>query len=338
MARYIIYGAGAIGSILGAGLCHTGQDVVLVGRGRHVEAIRRHGLQLRAEGRLRRIKINAVDNLSKLKPKAEDRLMLTVKAQHTADAARILATVYLPTTPIVALQNAIRNEGILATRFQCVYGGLVEFSANFLEPGIVEHTRNNLVAIGKFPQGFDSVADTLATDLEKAGFRVERSENVMDIKWWKLVLNTNNALLALLGCWLQKGQSDPEIYPLMADVMEESLRVLQRAGIHPQAPGEFPPLDLAIEKLRAGEMSCDYDWPPEERTYPSTWQDLQLKRGYTEVEFLNGEIERLGKEHGVRTPLNSLLLRLVSAMALNRERPGKYSPQEIKSLFEKDKV
>src|SRR5207247_4215818 len=50
MARYIIYGAGAIGSILGAGLYHTGQDVVLVGRGRHVEAIRRHGLQTEGRG------------------------------------------------------------------------------------------------------------------------------------------------------------------------------------------------------------------------------------------------------------------------------------------------
>src|SRR5436305_4440878 len=128
MARYIIYGAGAIGSILGAGLYRTGQDVVLVGRGRHVEAIRRDGLQLRAQGQLRQIKINAVDDLAKLQPKTEDRLVLTVKAQHTGDAVRTLATVYLPTAPIVALQNAIRNEEILATRFQCVYGGLVEFS------------------------------------------------------------------------------------------------------------------------------------------------------------------------------------------------------------------
>jgi 2-dehydropantoate 2-reductase len=62
MPRYIIFGAGAIGSILGAVLHRSGQDVVLVGRGSHVEAIRKEGLRLVSEGVPRRIKVSATED------------------------------------------------------------------------------------------------------------------------------------------------------------------------------------------------------------------------------------------------------------------------------------
>jgi 2-dehydropantoate 2-reductase len=333
MARYVLFGAGAIGSIVGANLYRSGQDAVLVGRGPHVQAIRRDGLKLSANGVFRRIKIDAVEDLSGLKPKTEDRILVTVKSQHTAAAVQSLSQAYPPRTPVLALQNATCNEEIIATRFQSVYGGLVEFCGNYLEPGAVEQTRNNLIGVGKFPNGFDGVAELICQDLERSKFQVDRDENVMELKWWKLVVNTNNGLLALLGSWLQKGFSDPEIYPLMADVMQESFEVLQKAGIRVRPPREFPPLEVAIQKLRTGRRASSEDLPVEQRTYPSTWQDLHLKRGSTEVEFLNGEIERLGRDLSIPTPRNSLILRLVREMSGNQEPPGKYSPQQIRSLF-----
>ena len=72
MPRYIVLGAGAIGSILGAALHRSGQNVVLVGRGSHVQAIQKEGLQLVSEGVLRRIKVNAVGDLRAIKPCAND--------------------------------------------------------------------------------------------------------------------------------------------------------------------------------------------------------------------------------------------------------------------------
>jgi 2-dehydropantoate 2-reductase len=333
MARYILFGAGAIGSIVGVNLYRSGRDAILVGRGPHIQAIRKDGLKLKVKGEIRRIKIDAIEDLSGLTPKADDRILVTVKSQHTAAAVESLSRAYTPQAPVVALQNAICNEETIAARFESVYGALVEFCGNFLEPGTVEQTRNNLIGVGKFPDGFDSVAASVCQDLGEAGFQVERDEKVMELKWWKLVVNTNNGLLALLGSWLQKGFSDPEIYPLMADVMQESFQVLEKAGIHTRPPLGFPPLELAIQKLRSGERAREEDLPIEQRTYPSTWQDLHLKRGSTEVEFLNGEIERIGRRLGVPTPRNSLILQLVSEIARNREPPGKYSPQQIKSLF-----
>jgi 2-dehydropantoate 2-reductase len=334
MPRYIVFGAGAIGSILGAALHRSGQDVVLVGRGSHIQAIRKEGLQLMSEGVLRRIKVRAIEDLRAIKPRLDDVLLLTVKSQDTEAAAKQLSDVYGPRTPIVSLQNAVSNEEILARQFHQVYGGLVELSGNYLRAGLVEHTRNNLLAVGGYPEGIDPVAERIAADLAAAGFRVECNRQVMNLKWWKLLLNVNNALLALVGSWLQKAHSDPKIYPLMADVMGESLGVIRKANIHPQAPSDLPPIEATIEKLRSGGFACEDDLPPEKRTYPSTWQDLSLRRQATEVDFLNGEIVRLGQIHAAPTPLNSILLDLIHQAVEHKDPPGKYTPEEIQSRFQ----
>jgi 2-dehydropantoate 2-reductase len=334
MPRYIVFGAGAIGSILGAALHRSGQDAVLVGRGPHVQAIRKEGLQLMSEGVPRRIKVSVIEDLRGFKPRPDDVLLLTVKSQDTEAATKQLSGTYGPRTAIVSLQNAVRNEEILARQFQQVYGGLVEFSGNYLSPGFIEHTRNNLLAVGRYPEGVDPVAEGIAADLTTAGFRVECHSQVMNLKWWKLLLNVNNALLALLGCWLQKAHSHPSIYPLMADVMGESLSVLRKANIHPQAPQGVPPIEATIERLRNGGFACEYDLPVERRTYPSTWQDLRLRRQATEVDFLNGEIVRLGKNLGVPTPLNSILANLIQLAVEHKDPPGEYSPEQIRSVFQ----
>jgi ketopantoate reductase len=120
----------------------------------------------------------------------------------------------------------------------------------------------------------------------------------------------------------------------MADVMGESLSVLRKANIDPQAPQGLPPIEATIEKLRDGGFACEYDLPAERRTYPSTWQDLRLQRQATEVDFLNGEIARMGKDLGVQTPLNSILINLIHLAVEHKDPPGKYTPEQIRSLFQ----
>jgi 2-dehydropantoate 2-reductase len=335
MPRYIVFGAGAIGSVLGASLYRRGYDAVLIGRASHVEAIRRDGLHLISKGMLRRIKVNSAESVRALKPRPDDILLLTVKSQDTARAAEELSTVYGSGTAAVSLQNAIRNEEYLANRFERVYGGLVEFGANYLNPGIVEFTRGNLLAIGKFPEGVDAVAERVASDLGAAGFRVDCHPQIMGLKWWKLAFNVNNALLAMLGCWLQKAHSDPNIYPLMAEVMSETLLVLRKANIRTEPPQGFPPIEESIKTLRSGGFAREHDLPPDRRSYPSMWQDLKWLRETTEADALNGEIVELGKRYRVATPLNALLLQLVHEAVKRRQQPGQYTAKEIAKLFRK---
>jgi 2-dehydropantoate 2-reductase len=299
-----------------------------------VQAIRRDGLHVKFQEKDSRIQIEAVSDPADIHPGEGDRLLLSVKTQHTETAAGQLAEVFPRNTPVISLQNAVRNEEILARYFQEVYGGLVDFSGTFVQPGRVVHTRNNLVAIGRFPGGLDPLAESVAEDLERAGFQVERSSAVMAIKWWKLILNTTNALLAILDCWLQKAMSDSEICSLMAAVFEESLAVVRQIGIQVEAPQGTPSLEATIQKMKSGAVASAFILPEDQRTYPSTWQDLRLQRGETEVHYLNGEIERLGIQLGLATPLNSFLLRTVTEMSQHKEMPGKFSAKQLGLIFE----
>ena len=61
--------------------------------------------------------------------------------------------------------------------------------------------------------------------------------------------------------------------------------------------------------------------------YPSMAQDMMMKKAKTEIEFLNGAIERLGKEVGVPTPVNTTVARLVRTIEANYDR--QYFPKAL---------
>jgi 2-dehydropantoate 2-reductase len=115
----------------------------------------------------------------------------------------------------------------------------------------------------------------------------------------------------------------------MAAVWAEGARVLRAAGIAYAGPPGLGPIEDRIRELRDRNVApC----VPVDEVYTgrsSLWQDLYHRRGAVEAEALNGEIVRLGRQHGVPTPYNSLLLDLSTAMAVAREQPGKYTVQQL---------
>jgi len=71
------------------------------------------------------------------------------------------------------------------------------------------------------------------------------------------------------------------------------------------------------------------DLPPERRTYPSTWQDVVLRRQTTEVEHFNGEIVRMGQKYGIPTPYNSTLLEMMRELLRRNAMPGLFTLQKV---------
>ena len=85
-----------------------------------------------------------------------------------------------------------------------------------------------------------------------------------------------------------------------------------------------------IRELRDSPMT-PYVAVDDERTgRTSLWQDLYHRRGKVEAEYLNGEIVRLGRQYGVPTPYNSLLLELITELAVARALPGTYTLQQLR--------
>lgn len=342
--RYIIHGAGAVGSLIGAMLAEAGSEVLLIARPANAAAVNRDGLVVRSRNGDRRVtNLSAVTSPSAVTPRPDDVILLTVKTAQTEAAVQGLREVFDETTPIFCLQNGVRNEELAARRFMRVYGGMTGLSATLVEPGIVAQTLELRLAIGNYPLGCDEIGIAVAADLARAGFKATTHERVMAIKWSKLILNLNNATLAIIDCWVQLGRVTPAIAHFMADVQEEGLHVLETAGISLEETNNPYKLRESIAGLRQVKEDAEkinevksmaYDL----RTYPSTWVDLKRDRGETEAGYFNGEIILLGEKHGVPTPLNSTLLQTVEEMSSQRLQPGRYSLSELEELVEQRRM
>ncbi len=331
--RIIVYGAGAIGSIIGGYLHECGQETVLVCSQWHAEAISRNGLKISGVQGNHQINVPAIADIAQIDLRNDDMMFLTMKTYDTEAAIGKLGKA-AGGLVAVCFQNAIRNEQFAAPHFARVYGGIVFFGAKYLEPGAVVHTADNSLGLGLYPEGLDETVNRLSEVLTRAGFSVTAYPNVMAVKWSKLFRNLNNALFAITGLSVLEGIKYEESRSLMADILEEALRVVEAEGIEILPLKGHQPPEKMMESLRKpGERG--FDIPPDEETTlrPSTWQDLYLKRGRTEVEYLNGEIVRLGEKHGIATPLNSLMVRVADRMAREGIAPGAYKVSQLRAML-----
>jgi 2-dehydropantoate 2-reductase len=141
----------------------------------------------------------------------------------------------------------------------------------------------------------------------------------MATKAGKMFSNLGNAMGAITD-----GVGDSTRY--MLDVRLEAERCFKAAGVAFESPDLF--------EVRSREQHRQSPLPPGVRNLGSSWQSLQRGLGSIEADFLNGEIVRLGRVHGVPTPYNAVLQEVANAMAARREMPGKLSAQDLERLAE----
>lgn len=314
--RYIIYGAGGIGSIMGGHLFRTGHDAVLIGRPGHVNAIKRNGLKLVTPTGTHVLRIPAVTGPEQIQFRPGDVVLLSMKGQNTEDAMKDLRK-QADRIPVFCFQNGVRNEEIVAEHYPDVYGVMVRVGAVYITDGEVVCRRDppGWYIIGRYPHGTDQTAESVAEGLREAGYFVRTSENVMPYKWGKLMANLGNAVGAITdGSWEETGF----IYRALAD---EARAVVEKAGIEvisqERVSREWPEISAPLKgEIKTNEQS-------------STWQSLARGQGSVETGFLNGEIVRVARRIGLEAPLNDKITDLIKEMAVGKERPGKYSPREL---------
>jgi 2-dehydropantoate 2-reductase len=339
--RFIIHGAGSIGSLIGGRLAENGAEVVLITRHAHAAAINRSGLLIQSREGDRVVKsLSAVTHPRHIAPNNGDVIILTVKSSQTAASVQALRETFPEETPVVCMQNGVRNEGIAAGRFLRVYGGMLRICATFLEPGKVAHTCGEALSISNYPLGCDATGYQIAACFEKSGFKATTHESIMAVKWSKLILNLNNATFAIIDKHLQLGMVTPAISNFMADVQEEGLQILNVAGISLEDSNNPINLKSQLAELRSvvedpEKICAEANSPMALRTYPSTWMDLKLKRGETESGYFNGEIILLGKKYHIPTPYNSTLFNIVETMAAKGAQPGLCDIQELADFVDR---
>ena len=305
--RYVVYGAGAVGGVIGGHLHLAGVDVTLVARGTHLAAIRRDGLVLdRAEGR-EAVPVPAVGGAGEAEWDADTVALLCVKGHQTAAALDDLAA-HVPTdTVVVSAQNGIGNEPAILRLFEATYGICVMLPATHLEPGVVVqkcHPTPGILDLGRVPEGVDATAEAIAADLRGAGFESVPRPDIMAWKRRKLVMNLGNAVDAACA----PGDAATEL--------EERARA---EGEQVYAAAGLACISSAEDRERRGDIlrrRDDLHVPLGGSTFQS------LSRGTaTEVDQLNGEIVLLGRLNGVPTPANALLQETCRVLARDGGAP-----------------
>jgi 2-dehydropantoate 2-reductase len=293
VSSFVLYGAGAVGGVIGARLHLAGHRVTLIARGEHLARIRADGLVLdTAEGR-QVVRAAATDTAAEVEWTDDTVVVLAVKSHQTEVALADLVAGAPSATPVVCAQNGVANEPATLRRFPRSYGITVMLPAQHLEPGVVVqccHPVPGILDVGRYPSGSDEVAERVAADLRSAGFESVARPDVMAWKYRKLVTNAVGDVATVLP-------DDAErLRPL---VRAEAEAVLAAAGI--------TPISHKTDLERRGDLlqpRPDVDGPN------SLGQSLARELD-TEVDFRAGEIVLLGRLHGVPTPANEEVQREV---------------------------
>jgi 2-dehydropantoate 2-reductase len=323
--RYIIYGAGAIGGVIGGRLAQHGHDVVLIARGDHLRAIQAGGLVLEDPSQRLNLPIPAVSGPQEVDWRPGDAVILAMKTQDTEPALNRLALVAPPGTPIACAQNGVENERLALRRFANVYATTVMLPAVHLEPGVVQANSGSattgILDTGRYPSGSDAFAEAFTADLETSGFSARPDPKVMRKKYAKLLMNLGNAFQAACN------ERDPGI---MAEARAEAVACYQAAGI-----------DFASEeedRARRGDLVQVRPIAGQRRSGGSTWQSLARGHRTVEADWLNGEIVMLGALHGIPTPVNRVLQRVANRLAAAGSPPGSMTVAELASEIDRERT
>ena len=291
--RYVVYGAGAVGGVIGARLHLAGRPTTFVARGAHLERLRADGLVLDTEEGELVVPARATDTAAGIDWTGDPVVLLTVKSHQTTTALDDLAEHAPAGTRVVSAQNGVANETAILRRFVRTYALCVMLPATHLVPGVVVqkcHPTPGILDLGRFPAGTDAVTDVVAANLRVAGFESVARPDIMAWKHRKLLVNAVGDVAALFG-------RDPAATELALRVAAEGEAVLAAAGI--------PVVSAAEDDERRGDVLRMRDGVTGGNSLRQS-----LSRGLSsEVDHRAGEIVLLGRLHGVPTPANELVQR-----------------------------
>lgn len=317
--RHIIYGAGAVGGVIGARLAQHGRDVLLIARGEHLEVIKRSGLVLESPNERVTLKIPAVASPLEIAFREDDVVVLAMKTQDTQAALSQLVLAAPPRTPIVCAQNGVENERLALRRFANVYAMAVIVPATHLEAGVVQASSSTAVSAildtGRYPFGTDGFVERFTGELEASGISAQPDPVIMRKKYTKLLMNLGNAFQAACG--------DADGRDLLAKARAEAIACYHAAKIDFASDEE--------ERARRGSLLNMKPIAGQRRGGGSSWQSLARGHSTIEADYLNGEIVLLGALQGVPTPVNRVLQRVANRLAATRSAPGCMTVSDLES-------
>lgn len=314
--RVCIYGAGSLGTVLGAYVTEAGQEIDLINRNKkHVEAMRKNGAQIFGTVN-KTVKVNAIFP-NEMEGKY-DVIFLMTKQLFNEEVVNMLKDYLSDEGVICTLQNGI-PEPLIASIVgdNHTMGCTVEWGATLSEPGKVELTSDTdslSFHMGKMDGVSDAQMNMVKSVLEKM-CPVEIEENLLGARWSKLLINaTFSGLGTVVGGTFGSISEGKTAKPIALATMKECIDVGHAAGV------TFAPVQgkditkLFYYKNSVKKCIAKIILPIAMKKHrdivPSMLQDIRNGKK-CEIEAINGVVCDYGKKHNISTPYNDKIVELV---------------------------
>jgi 2-dehydropantoate 2-reductase len=306
--KICIVGAGAIGGLMGAKLALAGEEVTLIARGAHLEAMQKNGLKLIEEDSSEHVAKNVRATSRIAEAGKQDVVILALKAHQVEPIAKEIPALFHDKTAVVTTQNGIpwwyfqkhggEFEGrrvetvdpqghlMASIEVERILGCVVYPAAEIVSPGVIKLIEGNRFPVGELDGSETERVKNITATFTKAGFKSPVLKDIRSEIWLKLWGNLSfNPISALTHSTLVDICQFPLTRQLAADMMTEAQTIAHKLNI------EFR---VSLEKRIAGAEKVG-------KHKTSMLQDIEIGRAI-EIDALVGAVIELGKLTQTPTP------------------------------------
>lgn len=296
----VIMGAGAIGSLFGA-LLSKKNNVLLIGRTSHVEAIGKNGLKIEGKTQLN-AKMHAQESIDKLTSNP-DLLILTVKAYDTEKAINQAKQIIDEDTTVLSLQNGLGNVDKIQENVNSsnILAGITTHGALFNEPGIIKHTGKGSTVLGEINGEPSKKLKHIKNIFNEAGIETTISDNIVKELWIKAIINSSiNPLTAFFRCKNGYLSKNPLLENIVEKICKESTLVANKEG-----------MQLSAEEMHSKTKQVIHDTAENHSSMLQSFKKVKK----TEIDSINGRILDIGKKHDMKLPMNEMLIYSIKSIS-----------------------
>jgi len=302
--RIAAMAAGAVGGYFGARLAAAGHDVFFIARGAHRDAMLSNGLKVESvHGDVHLPKPNVSDDPAKIGP--VDVVLFAVKLWDTEKAAEQARPLLGPNTRVITLQNGVDSYERIAPIVgpERAIAGVTYVVTVIERPGVIKQTSTfQSIICGTSDGRPDAPLEAFVAAAKAAGIPITLSDNIARDRWHKFIfLSATSGATAITRNPMGPILADPDTRALFRNIMRETLAVGQAKGVALDDGFVDERMEFADKNVPAtmkASMANDLD-----------------RGNRLELDWLAGEVCRLGKELKVPTPVNDTVY---AALKLHR--------------------
>ena len=324
--RIAIYGAGSLGTILGAYISKGGVPVELINRNKaHVEALKEKGAQV--VGTVQFTQQVVAYTPEEMNGKY-DVIFLMTKQQHNKEVVQMLNDYLAEDGALVTFQNGLPEMQIAdILGAERVLGCTVAWGATLKEAGVCELTSEPdalSFSLGTVSEKRNKNFDNIKAVLELMG-KVDVEENFIGTRWSKLLINAAfSGMSAVLGCTFGEAAGPRASRRIVQALIKECIDVCKAGGIRIE-PVQGKDIVKLLDYSNSLKRAFSFFIIPiairkHAKLKASMLQDLE-KGKLTEVDAINGAVSEYGRRVGCPTPMNDRVVEIVHGIEQGRLKP-----------------